>query len=130
MAAAALGGQSLSKGPLARFVSAQRDAERSGHASAVPPHTPLRNHHPAPPALHPPKPLLQLPPTHTLFAGFPVSSEAARKRFYVYSNWLYQAGVFISRSSGMLWQVGAAAAAASRTRMLCRCTPPVRLLAC
>ncbi|KAL4429218.1 hypothetical protein ABPG77_010197 [Micractinium sp. CCAP 211/92] len=36
--------------------------------------------------------------------GFPVSSEQARKRFYVYSNWLYQAGVFLSRSSGMLWQ--------------------------
>lgn len=35
-----------------------------------------------------------------------MSSEQARKRFYVYSNWLYQAGVFASRSSGMLWQVG------------------------
>lgn len=39
-------------------------------------------------------------------AGFPVSSAAARHRFYVYSNWCYQAGVFLSRSSGMLYQVG------------------------
>ena len=29
---------------------------------------------------------------------------AARKHFYVYSNWCYQAGVFLSRSSGLLWQ--------------------------
>ncbi|KAL4854287.1 hypothetical protein ACK3TF_004978 [Chlorella vulgaris] len=36
--------------------------------------------------------------------GFPVSSAAARHRFYVYSNWCYQAGVFLSRSSGMLYQ--------------------------
>lgn len=26
--------------------------------------------------------------------GFPMDSDAARKRFYSYSNWCYQAGVF------------------------------------
>lgn len=37
--------------------------------------------------------------------GFPVPSNSeSRKRFYVYSNWTYQAGVFLSRSSGMLWR--------------------------
>lgn len=36
--------------------------------------------------------------------GFPVEDEAARHRFYVFGNWLYQAGVFLSRSSGTLWQ--------------------------
>eukprot|EP00887_Chlorella_sp_A99_P001095 scaffold14.g1095.t1 len=46
--------------------------------------------------------------------GFPVHDPDARKRFYVYSNWrvkcgtrrglCYQAGVFVSRSSGMLWR--------------------------
>lgn len=35
--------------------------------------------------------------------GFPVSDEEARGRFYEYSNWMYQAGVFISRSSGTLF---------------------------
>eukprot|EP00457_Paulinella_chromatophora_P005940 gb/GEZN01005958.1/.p1 GENE.gb/GEZN01005958.1/~~gb/GEZN01005958.1/.p1 ORF type:complete len:529 (-),score=69.39 gb/GEZN01005958.1/:35-1621(-) len=35
--------------------------------------------------------------------GFPVGSEDARKKFYVYSNWSYQCGVFCSRSSGTLW---------------------------
>ena len=34
--------------------------------------------------------------------GFPVDNEDARKSFYVKSNWLYQVGVFISRSSGAL----------------------------
>ncbi|CAM9290475.1 unnamed protein product [Ectocarpus sp. 12 AP-2014] len=34
--------------------------------------------------------------------GFPVSSIAARERFYEYANWCYQGGVFVSRSSGML----------------------------
>lgn len=29
-----------------------------------------------------------------------------RHRFYTYSNWMYQLGVFVSRSSGMLYQVG------------------------
>ncbi|KAL3806093.1 hypothetical protein ACHAXA_002464 [Cyclostephanos tholiformis] len=35
--------------------------------------------------------------------GFPVTSAAARAQFYHYSNWTYQAGVFVSRSSGTLW---------------------------
>jgi battenin len=34
--------------------------------------------------------------------GFPVTSASARAKFYHYSNWTYQAGVFISRSSGNL----------------------------
>lgn len=34
--------------------------------------------------------------------GFPVSSKKARDEFYEYSNWMYQAGVFVSRSSGVL----------------------------
>jgi hypothetical protein len=36
--------------------------------------------------------------------GFPVQSDAARAEFYSYANWTYQAGVFVSRSSGMLFQ--------------------------
>jgi hypothetical protein len=32
--------------------------------------------------------------------GFPVESASARAQFYHYSNWIYQAGVFVSRSSG------------------------------
>ena len=36
--------------------------------------------------------------------GFPVEEETSRHTFYVYSNWAYQAGVFVSRSSGTLWQ--------------------------
>lgn len=36
--------------------------------------------------------------------GFPVDDEVARKLFYTYSNWCYQVGVFVSRSSGTLWQ--------------------------
>eukprot|EP00579_Thalassiosira_antarctica_P001494 CAMPEP_0201872936 /NCGR_PEP_ID=MMETSP0902-20130614/5547_1 /ASSEMBLY_ACC=CAM_ASM_000551 /TAXON_ID=420261 /ORGANISM="Thalassiosira antarctica, Strain CCMP982" /LENGTH=532 /DNA_ID=CAMNT_0048399377 /DNA_START=25 /DNA_END=1626 /DNA_ORIENTATION=- len=35
--------------------------------------------------------------------GFPVTSASARAQFYQYSNWTYQAGVFLSRSSGNLW---------------------------
>mmetsp|Transcript_22330 Transcript_22330/g.36955 ORF Transcript_22330/g.36955 Transcript_22330/m.36955 type:complete len:448 (+) Transcript_22330:95-1438(+) len=35
--------------------------------------------------------------------GFPVEDEDARARFYEYSNWMYQAGVFFSRSSGTLF---------------------------
>jgi len=35
--------------------------------------------------------------------GFPVDSEEARKVFYVRSNWSYQIGVFISRSSGTIY---------------------------
>lgn len=35
--------------------------------------------------------------------GFPYDDIQARDRFYEYSNWLYQAGVFISRSSGTLF---------------------------
>lgn len=50
------------------------------------------------------------PPTHTPIPaglkGFPVESEQARHKFYLYSNWLYQAAVFISRSSGTLLPVG------------------------
>lgn len=38
--------------------------------------------------------------------GFPVSSPTARAAFYSYANWCYQAGVFVSRSSGMLFQAG------------------------
>ena len=38
--------------------------------------------------------------------GLPsVTDAASRQRFYSASNWCYQAGVFISRSSGMAWQV-------------------------
>eukprot|EP00299_Pterocystis_sp_00344_P008314 c3099_g1_i1.p1 GENE.c3099_g1_i1~~c3099_g1_i1.p1 ORF type:complete len:426 (-),score=66.65 c3099_g1_i1:23-1276(-) len=35
--------------------------------------------------------------------GFPVHSKKARDKFYSYSNFLYQAGVFVSRSSGTIW---------------------------
>jgi len=35
--------------------------------------------------------------------GFPITSEIARKRFYVYANWMYQLGVFISRSSAVIF---------------------------
>lgn len=34
--------------------------------------------------------------------GFPVTSKEARNHFYQYSNFAYQAGVFISRSSGLV----------------------------
>jgi battenin len=36
--------------------------------------------------------------------GFPVEDEDARNNFYEYSNWMYQVGVLVSRSSGMLWK--------------------------
>jgi len=36
--------------------------------------------------------------------GFPVDAAAARRNFYSYANWTYQAGVFVSRSSGILFQ--------------------------
>mmetsp|Transcript_25528 Transcript_25528/g.37454 ORF Transcript_25528/g.37454 Transcript_25528/m.37454 type:complete len:502 (+) Transcript_25528:253-1758(+) len=32
--------------------------------------------------------------------GFPVDEKESRDQFYAYSNWLYQAGVFVSRTSG------------------------------
>jgi battenin len=35
--------------------------------------------------------------------GFPVESQTARAQFYHYSNWMYQVGVFVSRSSGNLF---------------------------
>lgn len=35
--------------------------------------------------------------------GFPVESQSARAQFYHYSNWWYQSGVFVSRSSGNLF---------------------------
>eukprot|EP00804_Cyclotella_cryptica_P000004 CCRYP_013706-RB/>CCRYP_013706-RB protein AED:0.05 eAED:0.05 QI:382/0.66/0.75/1/0/0.25/4/80/517 len=35
--------------------------------------------------------------------GFPVTSSVARAQFYHYSNWTYQVGVFVSRSSGNLF---------------------------
>ena len=35
--------------------------------------------------------------------GFPVTDVDARKKFYEYANWCYQAGVVISRSSGTFW---------------------------
>mmetsp|Transcript_19634 Transcript_19634/g.41177 ORF Transcript_19634/g.41177 Transcript_19634/m.41177 type:complete len:350 (+) Transcript_19634:999-2048(+) len=37
--------------------------------------------------------------------GFPVTSASSRAQFYQYSNWTYQAGVFLSRSSGNLCAV-------------------------
>jgi len=36
--------------------------------------------------------------------GFPVDDEAARASFYQKGNWAYQAGVFISRSSGTIFE--------------------------
>ncbi|KAA6416471.1 MAG: golgi integral membrane protein [Trebouxia sp. A1-2] len=36
--------------------------------------------------------------------GFPVTDPAARHRFYAASNWCYQLGVFVSRSSGLAYQ--------------------------
>jgi len=36
--------------------------------------------------------------------GFPVGDESSREWFYHYSNWLYTAGVFISRTSGRYLQ--------------------------
>lgn len=36
--------------------------------------------------------------------GFPVEDQQARSSFYQAANWSYQAGVFISRSSGTLYQ--------------------------
>ncbi|CAL5228292.1 g11397 [Coccomyxa viridis] len=36
--------------------------------------------------------------------GFPVDSPDARHTFYTYANWVYQIGVFTSRSSGLLFQ--------------------------
>ena len=39
--------------------------------------------------------------------GFPVENADARHAFYTYANWVYQVGVFISRSSGLLYQVKA-----------------------
>ena len=35
--------------------------------------------------------------------GFPLESVPARNRFFEYSNWMYQVGVFISRSSGTMF---------------------------
>ena len=35
--------------------------------------------------------------------GFPVEDQEARQQFYEFSNWTYQAGVVIARSSGKLW---------------------------
>ena len=40
--------------------------------------------------------------------GFPAESESARDEFYEYSNWIYQAGVFASRSSGTIYQASMA----------------------
>jgi battenin len=37
--------------------------------------------------------------------GFPVDSASARARFYERSNWIYQMGVLISRSSGTLFTI-------------------------
>jgi battenin len=36
--------------------------------------------------------------------GFPVTDEEARKEFYTWANWTYQAGVFASRSSGKIYR--------------------------
>ena len=38
--------------------------------------------------------------------GFPVTSKTSRDDFYKYANWSYQAGVLISRSSGLIWKPG------------------------
>ncbi len=76
------------------------------HPPPPPPPTPTTPPPPPPPPPTPTSPPPPHPAPHPPPSGFPVSSEQARKRFYVYSNWLYQAGVFLSRSSGMLWQVG------------------------
>lgn len=38
--------------------------------------------------------------------GFPINDADARTEFYTYANWSYQAGVFVSRSSGMFVQAG------------------------
>ena len=46
--------------------------------------------------------------------GFPVESADARHTFYTFANWVYQIGVFLSRSSGLLYQVGP-------TLLLCHC---------
>ncbi len=35
--------------------------------------------------------------------GFPITDSSSRTEFYEYSNWVYQAGVLCSRSSGTLW---------------------------
>ena len=37
--------------------------------------------------------------------GFPVIDPGQRQAFYSTSNWCYQLGVFISRSSGLAFQV-------------------------
>ena len=65
--------------------------------------------HPRPPAAPAAEPRPRRsngPRCARLRAGFPVTSAPARHRFYVYSNWTYQVGVFLSRSSGMIYQVG------------------------
>jgi battenin len=36
--------------------------------------------------------------------GFPIDDSDSRQLFYEYSNWTYQVGVLVSRSSGMLWK--------------------------
>ena len=35
--------------------------------------------------------------------GFPVTDKQSRNRFFVHSNWMYQLGVFLSRSSGTIF---------------------------
>merc|ERR1719491_1342043 len=40
--------------------------------------------------------------------GFPLEEQEARTKFYTYANWSYQAGVFISRSSGTFYQASLA----------------------
>lgn len=37
--------------------------------------------------------------------GFPITSVDARRTFYVYANWSYQGGVFVSRSSGTVMRL-------------------------
>lgn len=39
--------------------------------------------------------------------GFPVDDKSSRDTFYLYSNWMYQIGVFFSRSSGTFVNVSA-----------------------
>jgi battenin len=41
--------------------------------------------------------------------GFPIDSKSARDRFYEYSNFAYQGGVLVSRSSGLIYKADMAA---------------------
>ena len=51
--------------------------------------------------------------------GFPATDHAKRVQFYTYSNWCYQAGVFVSRSSGLLYQASVAPAVKNLLVLVC-----------